>query len=98
MLNRDMSTGLPHVLANRGYAPIYRNDEVNHCPGCGRSQWYVGRSTAECAYCATSLPLQHTGFEGVALGGVYWDRDQLRHGWHVGDETRHSPHEQAVWG
>jgi hypothetical protein len=31
--------------------------ETNHCPGCGRSQWLVGRSTAECAFCATTLAL-----------------------------------------
>jgi hypothetical protein len=35
----------------------YCSGEVNHCPGCGRSQWLVGRTTAECAFCATALPL-----------------------------------------
>ena len=83
-------TRVPPALANRGYSPIYRNDEVNCCPGCGRSQWFIGLSTAECAYCATALPLQHTGFEGISLGGVYWDRDLLRHGRHVGGQSRHS--------
>lgn len=27
------------------------------CPGCGRSHWHVGRATAECAFCATAMPL-----------------------------------------
>ena len=75
----------PFSIARHGYSPVYRADEVNHCPGCGRSQWLVGRITAECAFCATALPLEHTGFEGLSLGGIYWDRDVLRHGWHFGD-------------
>lgn len=41
----------------RGYAPVYREGQVNHCPGCGRTAWHIGRTTAECAYCATALPL-----------------------------------------
>lgn len=35
----------------------YRLGETNHCPGCGRSQWLVGRISAECAFCSTALPL-----------------------------------------
>lgn len=35
----------------------YHIGERNHCPGCGRSQWIIGRSTAECAFCSTALPL-----------------------------------------
>lgn len=46
-----------HNVAVRGYQPVFRDDQVNHCPGCGRSQWYVGRSLAECAFCATALPI-----------------------------------------
>jgi hypothetical protein len=30
---------------------------VNHCPGCGRTQWLIGRMSAECAFCSTALPL-----------------------------------------
>ena len=37
-------------------SPIATN-EVNHCPGCGRSHWYVGRLSAECGFCGTALPL-----------------------------------------
>jgi hypothetical protein len=43
--------------ATRGYHAVYREHEVNHCPGCGRTQWIIGRVSAECAFCATALPL-----------------------------------------
>lgn len=42
----------PH---QRGYAPLYRSGTL--CPGCGASHWTVGRFSAECAFCATALPL-----------------------------------------
>jgi hypothetical protein len=42
----------------RGYHVVYHEHETNHCPGCGRSHWYVGRVMAECAFCATALPLE----------------------------------------
>jgi hypothetical protein len=40
-----------------GYRVAYRLHEANHCPGCGKSQWIIGRVTAECAFCGTALPL-----------------------------------------
>lgn len=43
--------------ARSGYRVAYRPNETNHCPGCGRTQWLIGRTTAECAFCATALPL-----------------------------------------
>lgn len=43
--------------ALRGYHAVYREHEVNHCPGCGRTHWHIGRMSAECAFCATALPL-----------------------------------------
>lgn len=43
--------------AKRGYHAVYRENEVNHCPGCGRTHWYVGRTLAECGFCSTALPL-----------------------------------------
>ncbi len=45
------------VPGQRGYQPLYHLDIVNRCPGCGKSHWYVGRFSAECAYCETALPL-----------------------------------------
>ena len=46
--------------ARRGYHAVYRENEVNHCPGCGRTHWYVGRILAECGFCATALPLSES--------------------------------------
>lgn len=50
--------------ALRGYHISYRDGQANHCPGCGRTHWYIGRVMAECAFCGTALPL-----EGAALVG-----------------------------
>jgi hypothetical protein len=46
-----------HDPQHRGYCVAYYENEVNHCPGCGRTHWYVGRVSAECGFCATALPL-----------------------------------------
>ncbi len=46
-----------HDPAGRGYHAVYREHEVNHCPGCGRTHWLIGRISAECAFCSTALPL-----------------------------------------
>jgi hypothetical protein len=46
-----------HDPAGRGYHAVYREHQVNHCPGCGRTQWLIGRVSAECAFCSTALPL-----------------------------------------
>lgn len=43
--------------ALRGYHAIYREHEINHCPGCGRTHWIIGRKFAECGFCSTALPL-----------------------------------------
>jgi hypothetical protein len=50
----------------RGYQVLFHANETNHCPGCGRAQWYVGRVTAECVFCDTALPLAeaHWGESG----------------------------------
>ena len=53
--------------ALRGYHVVYRENEVNHCPGCGRSHWYVGRLSAECGFCGTALPLVEKMTVGVGL-------------------------------
>ena len=65
--------------AARGYYAAYRPHEVNHCPGCGRSHWLVGRALAECAFCATALPLLDGGMNGVGL---------FRPGYRPSDEHR----------
>jgi hypothetical protein len=49
----------------RGYSVVYRENEVNHCPGCGRTHWYVGRLSAECGFCQTALPLSSATTPGI---------------------------------
>lgn len=52
--------------ARRGYHVVYHEGEVNRCPGCGRSNWHIGRLSAECAFCGTALALTET--LGVGAG------------------------------
>lgn len=47
----------PSIPAMRGYSILYRENETNHCPGCGRTHWYIGRLSAECGFCSTAIPL-----------------------------------------
>ena len=54
------SATIPFNPASRGYHAVYRENEVNHCPGCGRTHWYVGRALAECGFCSTALPLSES--------------------------------------
>ncbi len=56
--------------AQRGYHAVYRDNEVNHCPGCGRTHWFLGRILAECAFCSTALPLQESLRHGPASAPV----------------------------
>ena len=51
---------------------MYRENEVNHCPGCGRTHWYLGRLLAECAFCGTALPLQEAYGHGPAPTVIGW--------------------------
>lgn len=41
----------------RGYYISYRGDGTDRCPGCGRQHFHIGRVSAECAFCATAIPL-----------------------------------------
>lgn len=68
-----------HDRAVRGYMPVYHAHEVNRCPGCGRSHWLIGRLLAECAFCATALPLSDGGMTGTGLfrRGAGHGEDQL---------------------
>lgn len=49
----------PTPWRQHGYAISYHSGETNHCPGCGRQNWIVGRLMAECAFCGTALTLMH---------------------------------------
>ena len=71
---RTEPEALAHNPAARGYQVLDRRDEVNHCPSCGRTHWYVGRVSAECAFCSTALPL----VEAVTGNGSH--RPRIRHG------------------
>lgn len=46
----------PPFAASRDRTAL-RPGEPTLCPGCGQSHWLIGRMTAECAVCATALPL-----------------------------------------
>ena len=62
---------MSHDPAGSGYHAVYREHQVNNCPGCGRTHWLIGRMSAECAFCATALPLaeasmrSHTSHEVI---------------------------------
>ncbi|GAA4755997.1 hypothetical protein GCM10023264_24320 [Sphingomonas daechungensis] len=72
MLNSIESRRDPFNPANRGYHAVYRDNEVNHCPGCGRTHWHIGRMLAECAFCGTALPLQEAYMRGNSPSVVGW--------------------------
>ena len=54
------------TLANRGHHIVYRANESNRCPGCGRSHWYIGRISAECGFCGAAVPLAEARSEYIA--------------------------------
>jgi hypothetical protein len=58
----------------RGYHAVYHDGEVNHCPGCGRTHWIIGRLSAECAFCSTALPLKDTMTHGTGSAPVFRTR------------------------
>ena len=62
----------PFNPAQRGYHAVYRENEANYCPGCGRTHWYLGRMLAECAFCGTALPLQEAYRQGPAPTVTGW--------------------------
>lgn len=66
LLFERASPSFAAALAKRGHHIVYRANEANHCPGCGRSQWYVGRMSAECGFCGTAVPLAETSRQEAA--------------------------------
>jgi hypothetical protein len=62
MLHNDV---VPLDPEARGFRIMYHPDLVNRCPGCSRTHWYIGRLMAECAFCATALPLAETAIVGT---------------------------------
>lgn len=59
------------IHSPRGMQWTYWRDSVNHCPGCGRTSWYIGRFSAECCHCRTALALEHSGMLGVGTFRLY---------------------------
>ncbi len=57
-------------LSARGHHVVYRANESNRCPGCGRAQWFVGRITAECGFCGTAVPLADAKWSGGGQGDI----------------------------
>lgn len=53
----EATTSRSYGVAPRGFRPLYYKDSVNHCPGCGKTHWHIGRVSAECAHCETAIPL-----------------------------------------
>lgn len=64
----------------RGYYAVYREHEVNHCPGCGRTHWLIGRVSAECAFCSTALALAEASTQKGPVIIQHKNRDQP-HAW-----------------
>lgn len=72
---------IPQSPSLRGLRGLYRHGEINHCPGCGRTSWVIGRFSAECGVCATALPLAETALLGA---GTYFSSRRVRDGeWDV---------------
>lgn len=65
--------------SKRGYHAVYRENEVNHCPGCGRTHWYVGRALAECGFCATAMPLMESYRQGAMFTTPHRNRPVFVH-------------------
>ena len=65
----------------RGYHAVYREQEVNHCPGCGRTHWIIGRISAECAFCATALPLADAGTSSHSRPVIIQHKNAEHHAW-----------------
>ncbi len=66
MSSNLMASDMSYHPTVRGYHAVYREHEMNHCPGCGRTQWIIGRVSAECAFCATALPLAEASMRSHA--------------------------------
>ena len=66
----------PHNPVARGYHVAYRENQVNHCPGCGRTHWWIGRVSAECGFCGTALPLAEATSRG---SGTYARNFRVQH-------------------
>jgi hypothetical protein len=70
------------ALAQRGHHIVYRANASNHCPGCGHSNWFIGRVSAECGFCGTAVPLAEARHDDAATPSrrvAVKSADQRRH-------------------
>lgn len=74
-LRTDLRASLT-ITPLRGNHAEYRGDGGDRCPGCGRSHFYVGRLSAECAFCTVALPLADARHVGSAA--TIWTRGRGR--------------------
>ena len=63
----------------RGYHAVYHDGEVNHCPGCGRTHWIIGRVSAECAFCTTALPLAEASMRSHVAPAIIEHKNRDSH-------------------
>jgi hypothetical protein len=61
----------PLNLVQRGYQVVYHPGESNRCPGCGHSNWLIGRVSAQCGFCGTALAL------ALSAPGMYVNEEQF---------------------
>ncbi|MBA3526780.1 MAG: hypothetical protein M3438_05815 [Pseudomonadota bacterium] len=73
--------GQTYHPAGRGYHVVYRENDVNHCPGCGRTHWIIGRMSAECAFCTTALPLAEASMRSHKAPVVIQHKNGQQHAW-----------------
>ena len=66
-ISSESGRSFAHDPSKRGFQPLYHQGEVNRCPSCGRTHWYVGRLSAECGFCGTALALAGAGMTGTGL-------------------------------
>ena len=61
------SAALPFNPAARGYHAVYRENEVNHCPGCGRTTSTVFQELADQiqTYLRDQMPIWKDQYVGV---------------------------------
>ncbi len=71
MLSSTNVARTPFNPSDRGYHAVYHEGEVNHCPGCGRTHWLVGRLSAECAFCSTAMPLREAYNRGPSATPLF---------------------------
>lgn len=81
MASNLLATDMNYHPAARGYHAVYREHEVNHCPGCGRTQWIIGRMSAECAFCATALPLAEASMHSHHRPVIIQHKNGPHHAW-----------------